>query len=62
MSKVTEFINSLRTVPDLDSSKQDTLESGVNIKTVNGVSIIGSGDITIDTVSLAQLQATALYF
>ena len=29
------------------SSKQETLVSGVNIKTVNGESIIGSGNITI---------------
>jgi hypothetical protein len=27
--------------------KQDTLESGANIKTINGESILGSGDITI---------------
>ena len=32
MSKVTDFINSLRTVSDLDSSKQDVLESGTNIR------------------------------
>ena len=31
------------------SSKQDTLVSGTNIKTVNGVSILGSGNITIET-------------
>lgn len=29
------------------SAKQDTLESGVNIKTVNGTSLLGSGDIPI---------------
>lgn len=29
-------------------SKQPTLVSGVNIKTINGTSILGSGDITID--------------
>ena len=29
------------------SSKQDTLVSGTNIKTINGTSILGSGDITI---------------
>lgn len=31
----------------LASSKQDTLVSTVNIKSVNGVSILGSGDLTI---------------
>lgn len=33
-------------VAEAISTKQDTLESGVNIKTVNGVSLLGSGDIT----------------
>ena len=32
------------------SGKQDNLVSGVNIKTVNGESIVGSGDITINGV------------
>ena len=30
------------------STKQDTLASGTNIKTVNGTSLLGSGDITIE--------------
>lgn len=32
---------------DLANSKQATLVSGTNIKTINGTSILGSGDITI---------------
>lgn len=44
------------------NAKQATLVSGTNIKTVNGNTVLGSGDLVIDTVSLAQLQATALYF
>jgi len=32
---------------ELNESKQDTLESGVNIKTINGTSILGSGNINI---------------
>ena len=32
---------------DLSTNKQDTLVSGTNIKTVNGSSIIGSGDVAI---------------
>lgn len=32
---------------DLDSSKQDELVSGVNIKTINNESILGSGNITL---------------
>lgn len=31
------------------SIKQDTLVSGENIKTINGSSVLGSGDLTIDT-------------
>ena len=34
-------------VSDLESSKQNTLISGTNIKTINGESILGSGDIVI---------------
>ena len=34
-------------IPDI-STKQDTLVSGSNIKTVNGNSLLGSGDITIE--------------
>lgn len=31
------------------SNKQDKLVSGTNIKTINGISILGSGDITIES-------------
>ena len=31
------------------NSKQDTLVSGVNIKTINGASVLGEGNITIET-------------
>ena len=34
-------------IPDV-STKQDTLVSGTNIKTINGQSVLGSGDITIE--------------
>ena len=34
---------------DLNDRKQDNLESGVNIKTVNGFSLVGSGDVVIKT-------------
>lgn len=30
-----------------DTTKQDTLVSGTNIKTINGQSVLGSGDIEI---------------
>lgn len=32
-----------------DTSRQATLVSGTNIKTVNGNSLLGSGDLTVDT-------------
>ena len=38
-------------IEKLKSGKQDTLVSGENIKTINGTSILGSGDITIETGS-----------
>jgi hypothetical protein len=34
-------------ITSLKSSKQDTLTSGTNIKTINGESVLGSGDLTI---------------
>ena len=34
-------------VSDLKSDKQDTLVSGTNIKTVNGNSLLGSGDLVV---------------
>ena len=42
------------------SGKQDALVSGTNIKTINGNSILGSGDITVQT--LPTIQGTTLVF
>lgn len=42
-----EIIPAINEVNALAKSKQDTLTSGTNIKTVNGQSLLGSGDITI---------------
>ena len=40
--------NEIKTIVNgLDDTKQDNLVSGTNIKTINGDSILGSGDITI---------------
>ena len=36
-----------------DTSRQATLVSGTNIKTINGTSILGSGDLTINASSIA---------
>lgn len=45
------------------AGKQATLVSGTNIKTVNGASVLGAGDLVISTgLSLAQVQAAALSF
>jgi hypothetical protein len=35
-------------IPAIVTSKQDQLVSGVNIKTINGDSILGSGNINIE--------------
>lgn len=38
------------------TSKQDTLVSGTNIKTINGTSVLGSGDITTGNVSSSTVN------
>lgn len=43
----SEIDQRLAKVPQLETSKQDKLISGSNIRTINGDSILGSGDITI---------------
>ena len=44
------------------STKQDTLVSGTNIKTINGSSILGSGDLVVDTGLHASVSGTTLIF
>ena len=46
VSDLTNYTTSTQLSAEL-SNKQDTLESGVNIKTINGVSILGSGNIEV---------------
>lgn len=41
---------------------QAPLVSGSNIKTINGESVVGSGDLVIQGFTLAQAQATSLCF
>lgn len=43
-----DLASTLSMVASRVGSKQDTLVSGTNIKTVNGQSLLGSGDITIE--------------
>lgn len=43
----------------LENNKQDVLKSGTNIKTINGNSILGSGDINVETyikITYAELK------
>lgn len=55
-------------IKGLAQSKQDKLVPGTNLKTVNGQSLLGGGNITISGegggtgVSLDQIHASALYF
>jgi hypothetical protein len=53
-SELQSVIDSLN---DLDSAKQDLLVSGVNIKTINGQSVVGSGDLVLNTSSLFKFSA-----
>jgi hypothetical protein len=50
--------SAVKSAYDLANGKQDKLASGTNIKTINGTSILGSGDITISGGSSdANVQA-----
>lgn len=42
------------------NGKQDALENQVNIKSINGSSILGSGDLTVDTGLHAEVTGTTL--
>lgn len=44
----TAKTNLVSAINELDSDKQDSLVSGTNIKTINGNSILGSGNLTIN--------------
>ena len=49
ITSLTDTVQSLPTFNDLDN-KQNNLVSGENIKTINNESILGEGNINIDTV------------
>lgn len=42
------IINDVISINDSEINKQDTLVSGVNIKTINGMTLLGSGNITVE--------------
>ena len=44
------------------SGKQDALVSGTNIKTINNTSILGSGNITIESGNNVEVSGTTLVF
>ena len=44
------------------NGKQDALVSGTNIKTINNESVLGSGNITIDTGNKVEVSGTTLVF
>lgn len=54
-------INPLATMSDVPdvSNKQETLVSGTNIKTINGTSLLGEGDITISSVGVDKFLNNA---
>lgn len=56
------------TFKNLDNNKQDTLVSGTNIKTINGTSLLGSGNLVIEggspiisTVTSATVNTVTFY-
>lgn len=52
----TNLVNNA--VTNLDQTKQDTLVSGTNIKTINGQSVLGEGDITVGGSTPANMVTT----
>ena len=50
--------NFATTIVNLINSKQDTLVSGENIKTINGSSILGEGNIVLDTSTYKGIPST----
>jgi hypothetical protein len=43
-------------IEELDSEKQETLTSGTTIKTINGASVLGSGDLTVSAADNSVMQ------
>lgn len=55
-----EYVNK-KYVDDVAAKKQNVLVSGENIKTINGSSILGAGDIVITSVSDNELDLSNYY-
>ena len=61
-SKADAVTSRVQNVETSLEDKQDTLVSGVNIKTVNGQSIVGEGDVVIEgTDSYTKTESDAKY-
>ena len=63
MSKVTDIVEDLRNIEDLVQPAQEQLVSGTNIKTVNGESILGTGNLLVgatDTNVVEVNESTAM--
>ena len=61
-SKADAVTSRVQNVETSLEGKQDTLVSGVNIKTVNGQSIVGEGDVIIEgTDSYTKVESDAKY-
>ena len=60
-NKITpQMMVSIQAAASLATSKQDTLQSGVNIKTFNSESILGSGNIAAGGLTQAQILTRQL--
>lgn len=59
MSKARNIVNDLRNIEGLDAPAQEQLVSGVNIKTVNGTSVLG-GDSSASAIAGAVQLAQSL--
>lgn len=57
---ITPRATLLATLNSLNSGKQAKLVSGTNIKTINGASILGSGDIATPTYTLPTASTSTL--
>lgn len=55
----SEIDSRLAKVPQLETGKQDKLTSGTNIKTINGQSVLGSGNLQIQTGETDVVKYTA---
>ena len=45
---------------NIDNTKQDTLVSGSNIRTVNGISILGSGGLNVGTIRSVRINNSSI--